>query len=371
MESIFHEKQEGYLCAQHCLNALLQGPYFNAVDLANFGHQMDEEERIRMAESGVDSEDYKLFLEQPSGNMDDSGYFSVQVISSALKVWGLELIPYNSTEPTALLAQNDPSRMRAYICNYKGHWFTIRKLGSQWFNLNSMLSGPQLISDTYLTMYLAQLLQEGYSIFIVIGTLPQCPAEDVLLKNPIVAMKSNSNLESKTTSKGNRLGTKLEDEILKTALAMGEVKVPQSSSATRDVSSLLHKPGLSTDEPRERIIPIRVEGREEKSDEEEDENVQLARALQMSLQNDEDDVDKTLKLRLDLHTDDGIKTHLTDSANDATDEDDELRRALQLSLECVTAPPTPDPEDLRWRRLNHFNIYTRTSSSEAPAKLNT
>lgn len=51
------------MCAQHCLNALLQGPYFNAVDLANFGHQMDEAERIRMAESGVDSEDYKLFLE--------------------------------------------------------------------------------------------------------------------------------------------------------------------------------------------------------------------------------------------------------------------------------------------------------------------
>lgn len=40
--------------------------------------------------------------------MDDSGYFSVQVISSALKVWGLELIPYNSTEPAAIMAQNDP-----------------------------------------------------------------------------------------------------------------------------------------------------------------------------------------------------------------------------------------------------------------------
>lgn len=207
----------------------------------------------------------------------------------------------------------------------------------------------------------------GYSIFIVIGTLPQCPAEDVLLKNPIVATKSNPNSESKTTSKGNRLGTKLEDEILKAALAMGEVKVPQTSSTSRDASPFSHKPGLSTDEPRERIIPIRVEGREDKSDEEEDENVQLARALQMSLQNEDDDVDKTLKLRLDLHTDD--KTHLTDS-NDA-DEDDELRRALQLSLECVTAPPTPDPEDLRWRRLNHFGIYTRTSNSEAPAKLNT
>lgn len=54
--------------------------------------------------------------------------------------------------------------MQAYICNYKGHWFTIRKLGNQWFNLNSMLSGPQLISDTYLAMYLAQLIQEGESV---------------------------------------------------------------------------------------------------------------------------------------------------------------------------------------------------------------
>lgn len=51
--------------------------------------------------------------------------------------------------------------MKAYICNYKGHWFTIRKLGKQWFNLNSMLSGPELISDTYLALFLTQLIQEG------------------------------------------------------------------------------------------------------------------------------------------------------------------------------------------------------------------
>ena len=41
--------------------------------------------------------------------MDDSGYFSVQVISSALKVWDLELVPYTSTEEIALKANNDPS----------------------------------------------------------------------------------------------------------------------------------------------------------------------------------------------------------------------------------------------------------------------
>ena len=38
------------------------GAYFNAVDLANIGHQMDEAERARMAEGGVHSADYSSFL---------------------------------------------------------------------------------------------------------------------------------------------------------------------------------------------------------------------------------------------------------------------------------------------------------------------
>ena len=33
----------------------------------------------------------------------------------------------------------------AYICNMREHWFTIRRLGSQWFNLNSLLEGPELV----------------------------------------------------------------------------------------------------------------------------------------------------------------------------------------------------------------------------------
>ncbi|XP_069853816.1 ataxin-3 isoform X6 [Dipodomys merriami] len=127
MESIFHEKQEGSLCAQHCLNNLLQGEYFSPVELSSIAHQLDEEERIRMAEGGVTSEDYRSFLQQPSGNMDDSGFFSIQ-----------------------------------------------------WFNLNSLLTGPELISDTYLALFLAQLQQEGYSIFVVKGDLPDCEADQLL-----------------------------------------------------------------------------------------------------------------------------------------------------------------------------------------------
>uniref|UniRef100_A0A3P9LZX3 ubiquitinyl hydrolase 1 n=1 Tax=Oryzias latipes TaxID=8090 RepID=A0A3P9LZX3_ORYLA len=176
MDSIFHEK--GSLCAQHCLNNLLQGEYFTPVDLSSIAHQLDEEERMRMAEGGMGSEEYRTFLQQPSGNMDDSGFFSIQVISNALRVWGLELILFNSREYQSLMI--NPINEKAFICNYKEHWFTIRKLGQQWFNLNSLLTGPELISDTYLALFLAQLQQEGYSIFVIQGNLPECEAEQIL-----------------------------------------------------------------------------------------------------------------------------------------------------------------------------------------------
>uniref|UniRef100_A0A8C6VE46 ubiquitinyl hydrolase 1 n=1 Tax=Naja naja TaxID=35670 RepID=A0A8C6VE46_NAJNA len=178
MEAIFHERQEGSLCAQHCLNNLLQGEYFSPVELSSIAQQLDEEERIRMAEGGISSEEYRTFLQQPSGNMDDSGFFSIQVISNALKVWGLELILFNSPEYQRLGI--DPINERSFICNYKEHWFTVRKLGKQWFNLNSLLTGPELISDTYLALFLAQLQQEGYSIFVVKGDLPDCEADQLL-----------------------------------------------------------------------------------------------------------------------------------------------------------------------------------------------
>uniref|UniRef100_A0A3Q2YDG6 ubiquitinyl hydrolase 1 n=1 Tax=Hippocampus comes TaxID=109280 RepID=A0A3Q2YDG6_HIPCM len=122
-------EQEGSLCAQHCLNNLLQGEYFTPVDLSSIAHQLDEEERMRMAEGGMGSDEYQTFLQQPSGNMDDSGFFSIQVISNALRVWGLELILFNSREYQSLMI--NPINENAFICNYKEHWFTIRKLGQQ------------------------------------------------------------------------------------------------------------------------------------------------------------------------------------------------------------------------------------------------
>ena len=39
-------------------NLILLGAYFTAVDLANFARELDEDERMRMAEGGIDSPQY-------------------------------------------------------------------------------------------------------------------------------------------------------------------------------------------------------------------------------------------------------------------------------------------------------------------------
>ena len=100
----------------------------------------------------------------------------------------------------------DFSLQKAYICNYREHWFTIRKIGRQWFNLNSLLTGPELISDTYLSLFLIQLQREGYSIFIVSGILPNCNADNVLAEQIVV-----QNEKPRLLSEVNKSKTKSND----------------------------------------------------------------------------------------------------------------------------------------------------------------
>lgn len=171
-------QQDGRLCAQHCLNAALQGPYFSAVDLGELASRLDEDERQRMAECGVDSAEYRRFVNQPSENMDDTGYFSVQVISRALSLWSLELTPRNSSDALAQRCRLDPSQAAAFIFHMDNHWFCIRRFaGDVWFNLNSLLDAPTFMSNIYIAEYLQQMEQEGYMVFIVSGKLPECLAD--------------------------------------------------------------------------------------------------------------------------------------------------------------------------------------------------
>lgn len=48
-----------------------------------------------------------------------------------------------------------------------------------------MLSGPELLSDTYLSLFLAQLQTDNYSIFVVVGNLPNSDADKFLSEKPL------------------------------------------------------------------------------------------------------------------------------------------------------------------------------------------
>ena len=56
MPVVYHERQVAALCGQHCLNNLLQGPYFTEIDLAEIAQELDRKELALMMENGVDDE---------------------------------------------------------------------------------------------------------------------------------------------------------------------------------------------------------------------------------------------------------------------------------------------------------------------------
>ncbi|KAG8779727.1 hypothetical protein FRC12_023886 [Ceratobasidium sp. 428] len=160
---IYHERQEpgSMMCGQHALNSLLQGNYFTAPDLASIAKELDELEQN--VTEGSQS--------RRSTNMDDTGYFSVQVLENALRnTFGLTLTRWRSQEMRVF--QSHPDNQLAFVLNLEQHWFTLRRFGHKhgkgfWFNLNSFLSAPEWVGSTYLGMVLEQAEREGYSVFVV------------------------------------------------------------------------------------------------------------------------------------------------------------------------------------------------------------
>ena len=124
-----------------------------------------------MAEAGTESAEFLRFAAQGSSNYDDSGFFSSQVIEAALKIWGITVAPISA--PDMEPARREPLSERAFVCWLDSHWFTIRKVGGQWWDLNSMHTAPRRISDTHLGMLLLQLQSERYTIFVARGPIPE------------------------------------------------------------------------------------------------------------------------------------------------------------------------------------------------------
>ena len=151
------------LCAQHCLNTLLQRNVYDAAQLAEIATLLDSLEAEQLDDAEFARRDTSAL------NMDDSGFFSVGVMESALQTWSLTMVRWNSTE-MAPYHTNPETTQLAFVLNFESHWFTIRSFGQHakyWFNLNSFFKQPQYIGPFYLSELLRQSSAEGYSVFAI------------------------------------------------------------------------------------------------------------------------------------------------------------------------------------------------------------
>ncbi|ORY84137.1 Josephin-domain-containing protein [Leucosporidium creatinivorum] len=221
IKTIYHEKQEAgsMLCGQHALNNLLQESAFTAQDLADIARQLDA---LELQQLGV-VEGAQLAGGE-SNNYDDSGFFSVEVLSKALEVLGLRLVRWKSQEMK--YARDHPEQMEGFVLNHQLHWYSIRRFGrpERFYNLDSCIPQPSWISPTYLGLSLREAELQGYSIFAVVpaddsrvGGLPSCAASDLALTLPAPTSRggdsSTSNAVASTSTSsfqgaGNVLGSK-------------------------------------------------------------------------------------------------------------------------------------------------------------------
>lgn len=51
------------MCGVHCINSLLQGPYFDEVTMSQIAWDLDQKEKELMSESGLASQDYLKYMQ--------------------------------------------------------------------------------------------------------------------------------------------------------------------------------------------------------------------------------------------------------------------------------------------------------------------
>ncbi|KAL5991587.1 hypothetical protein ACLOJK_012496 [Asimina triloba] len=236
---LYHEVQESKLCAVHCVNTVLQGPFFSELDFAALASDLDCKERQMLLEGGAVGESVPFDSEE-SHNVSMDGDFSIQKEHAAKdtssmgttvmctpvlykdnktngpktkKVSNLlleineimmlaaqlsratnicympdvNLVLQKALEvwdlqvipldcPVAEPAQIDPQLENAFICHLQDHWFCIRKVDGEWYNFDSLYAAPEHLSKFYLSAYLDTLKGFGWSIFLVRGNFPkECP----------------------------------------------------------------------------------------------------------------------------------------------------------------------------------------------------
>jgi Josephin len=107
-------------------------PAFTAFDLADIAHELDARERQMMLAEGSTTPEALKFLAEDSGNVDEAGNFSLQVLSEALtRSQGLRLVSAGSEDVKGKLNTTGYDQEPGFVCNRHSHWLTIRNINGK------------------------------------------------------------------------------------------------------------------------------------------------------------------------------------------------------------------------------------------------
>lgn len=156
------------MCAIHCLNGLLQGPILSPADLSKVARQLDERERQLVWTAAGGGEEVSNLLAGGSNNVADDGFFSIAVIEECLREKGYTCINVNNPQMrTSIMGASQ--REKGFLCNLKEHWFVLRKVSGQWFNLNSLGPAPKLVHYDEVESLLREAISGDGLIIYAIG----------------------------------------------------------------------------------------------------------------------------------------------------------------------------------------------------------
>eukprot|EP01083_Nonionella_stella_P002605 7469_1 len=130
---IYHETGKS---SHHSINNLLQGPFFSRWDVSKI-------------ESHI--------VKQTGINIDRF----LQVLRHIFKKHNANLYVVNHWDTINHMNED------GLLINKDNHWFVIRKVSDQWFQLDALLPKPVLVTDQDLRMKVTKLINDGYSVFLV------------------------------------------------------------------------------------------------------------------------------------------------------------------------------------------------------------
>ena len=101
-----------------------------------------------------------------SSNVAMDGNFSIQVLSAALeRRFGITLEDTRRPENHNYMIR--PEQCAGFVLNRSAHWYAMRKLDGQWWQMNSSNSAPERMLGNDLARNLAELVANNWTIFMV------------------------------------------------------------------------------------------------------------------------------------------------------------------------------------------------------------